>query len=172
VRAHPAGPPPSWKVRHSASTAPRAPGPALRRTRTTVTSRLPLWAAGAPREEASDVGRQAAWRQASEQCRRRPEAASCCRTPRHVSNVTSSLRDGLPQRFIWSSLLASFVSGLLAYERLAVGDDDDAVVDKPSSSETAVVSLGRNGPSQLGSHAFVLTVRPSEQAVLVCSEDR
>jgi hypothetical protein len=23
-----------------------------------------------------------------------------------------------------------------------------------------------------GSHAFVLTVRPSEQAVLVCSEDR
>jgi len=62
--------------------------------------------------------------------------------------------------------------GLGQADRLAAGGAQMGVVHE------AVNGGGGKGfghqlvETNWGSHAFVLTVRPSEQAVLVCSEDR
>ena len=53
------------------------------------------------------------------------------------------------------------------------GLDDEGPEGEPVHYSSRQPGVGEGlAPLNWGSHAFVLTVRPSEQAVLVCSEDR
>jgi len=63
----------------------------------------------------------------------RPSGKAAGRT-RHVSNVTSSLRDGCSEASFGAPSWPRSFPGFSHTERLAVGDDDDAVVDKPSAA--------------------------------------
>ena len=96
---------------------------------------------------------QAAWRQASLQCRRRPAGKKPFLHTGQGRNVTPSLRDGCSASGTGPAPRPGWaVAGFAHAERLPVGHDDDAVVQQPVQQ--------RHGRGLVGQEAAPVLERP------------